>query len=174
VLLPLTYRVALDAQRRAAQLKTLQPEIRRLRQRHEKDATRLATEHARLLRRHGVTLVDGRSILRTIMQMPFFVAMYSVVRGALASGAGGRFLWIPNIARSDAMLALLVAGLTYAVGHFSPQMQQQGSQVLVAIPAVITFVVLLKLSAGLGLYWGASTLVGALQNILLRREPVAT
>ena len=170
-LLPLTYRMARASQRRAALLRELQPELQRLQARYRKDPARLMTEHQALFRRHGLSLVDGRSLLGGLVQTPIVLGMYTAVRHAISGAAGGRFLWIQNITRPDPLLAILVASLTYAMMQLSPQLHQQGSQLLVLVPAVITFVFLLKLSAGFGLYWGASTLVGTVQNLMLNRAP---
>lgn len=170
-LLPLTYRMARASQRRAALLRELQPELQRLQARYRKDPTRLMTEQQALFRRHGLSLVDGRSLLGGLVQTPIVLGMYTAVRHAIAGTAGGRFLWIQNITRPDPLLAVLVASLTYAMMQLSPQLHQQGSQWLVLVPAVITFVFLLKLSAGFGLYWGASTLVGTAQNLMLNYAP---
>ena len=172
-LLPLTYSMARAGQRRTALLKKLEPELQRLRERYSKDPGRFMTEHNEVLRRHGLALVDGRSLLGAMAQAPIMIGMYTAVRNAIAGTVGGRFLWIQNITRPDALLAVVVASTTYAMMQLSPQLQQQGSRLLVVVPAIVTFVILLKLSAGFGLYWGASSLVGTAQSLLLRRARAA-
>jgi YidC/Oxa1 family membrane protein insertase len=171
-LLPLTYTMARESHRRSALLKKVQPELTRLRERYGNDPRRLVSAQAALFRRHGLRLVDARSLLGGLVQLPFVLGMYSAVRQAIAGVTGGRFLWIRNITRPDAVLAVLVAALTYAMIALGPQ-PQQGSRFVMLLPAVVTFVVLLKLSAGFGLYWGASSLVGTVQSSLLRRARAA-
>ena len=112
-------------------------------------------------------------MLGAFLQLPFVAGMYSVVRGALASSNGGRFLWIQNIARPDIVLGFVVAALTYAVALLSPHVQPQSSRVWMVVPAVLMFAVLLKLSAGLGLYWGTSSAIGVVEALLLRRQRAA-
>jgi YidC/Oxa1 family membrane protein insertase len=41
---------------------------------------------------------------------------------------------------------------------------------LIYIQIAVTFLIVWKLAAGLGLYWAASGAVGLVQNLLLRRE----
>jgi YidC/Oxa1 family membrane protein insertase len=151
-------------------LAKLRPQLDRLRQRYRENPVRLAGENARLLRSHKLGQLDGAGLIGALIQLPFFAGMYSVIRGALASGVAGRFLWIQNIARPDPLLAVLVAGLAYGVAFLSPQATQQAPHWHSVLPAIVTFVVLLKLSAGLGLYWGASSAVGSVQALLLRRR----
>jgi YidC/Oxa1 family membrane protein insertase len=173
-LLPLTYTIAREARRRAAILRKLQPALLRLRRRHHADPSRLAAEQIRLLRRHGLRLVDVWGLLGGIVQLPFVVGMYNVIRATLASGSGGRFLWIQNIARPDLALGLVVAALTYAVAFLNPQLQQTMSRGWMVIPvAVLTAIFLSKLSAGLGLYWGTTAAVGLIEALLLRRRRAA-
>jgi YidC/Oxa1 family membrane protein insertase len=169
-LLPLTYAVARQSQTRAIRLAKLQPQLDRLRQRYREDPVRLARENARLLRRHKVGQLAGMGLLGTLIQLPFVAGMYTVVRGAVTSGVGGRFLWIQNISRPDALLALLAAALVYGVALLSPQVTQQAPRWQMLLPAVVTLVFLVKLSAGLGLYWGTSSAVGCVQALLLRRR----
>jgi len=172
-LLPLTYALAREAQRRSAILRKLQPAVARLRQRYQSDPTRLAAEHARLLRRHGLKLVDSRGLLGAIVQLPFVTGVYKVIGWALASGNGGRFLWIQNIARPDVALGLLAAALAYAVARMSPVLQEPSSRVWTVVPAVLTFLFLVKLSAGFGLYWASSSAVSVVEALLLRRKRIA-
>jgi YidC/Oxa1 family membrane protein insertase len=172
-LLPLTYPMARASQRRAALLEQMQPELKRLRERFGKDPSRLMSEHKAVFRKHGLSLLDGRSLLGALVQTPIVLGMYTAVRHALTSAAGGRFLWIQNITRPDALLALLVATMTYAMMQLSPQLQTGGSRLLVVVPTILTFLILMKLGAGFGLYWGASTLVGTVQNLMLRRARAA-
>lgn len=169
-LLPVTYAAARHAHRRAALLKALEPELRRLRERYRTDSPHLVAEHGALLRRHGLATVDARGLLRGLAQTPFVLGMYAAVRRALAAAAGGRFLWIPNITRPDAALAFLVAALTMAMVALAPHARGQSVRVLVVLPAALSVIVLLKLSAGYGLYWGASSLVGTVQALMLRRH----
>ena len=114
-------------------------------------------------------MADGRSILGGLMQLPVVMGMYTVVRRVLDAGAGGRFLWISNISRPDPILAVFVSLLTFTAVILGPQMTQQGGRLLIVLPAAVTLLVMLKFSAGLGLYWGASSAVAAIQAVMVRR-----
>jgi YidC/Oxa1 family membrane protein insertase len=168
-LLPLTYSLARRSQERSRRLAAAQPELERLRKRYEKDPTRLARETMAAYRRHGVTIADGKGLLGGLVQLPVVAGMYTVVRRALESGGGGRFLWISNISRPDPLLAVFVALLTLTVMLLGPQVSQVGGRVMLLLPAAVMLLVLLKFSAGLGLYWGTSTAVAVAQSLLVRR-----
>jgi YidC/Oxa1 family membrane protein insertase len=172
-LLPLTYTLARRSYLRATLMRRLEPELRRIRERHREHPDRVLAEHAAVLRRHGLRMLDLRGLVGGLVQTPFLLGMYAAVRRVLPGAGGGRFLWIPSIARPDALLAALVAALTGLTMALAPHVQPQQARLLVLLPAAVTFVILLKVSAGYGLYWGASSLVGAAQNLMLRRVRVA-
>ena len=168
-LLPLTYWVARRSQENQFKLAALRPDLEKLRQRFQKDPRRLMTETSRLYAKHDVTVVDGRGLMGTLVQLPVVMGMYSALRRVLASGLSGRFLWITNISRADMGLALLVAAMTYFVTLLNPQMSANARWMTTVVPVAITLVVLSRMSAGYGLYWGASTIVNGVQAALLRR-----
>ena len=168
-LFPLTYSLARRAYTRSQQLAKAKPELDRLRKRHGQDPARVARETLAVYRRHGVSMADGKGILGGLVQLPVVMGMYTVVRRVLDAGAGGRFLWISNISRPDPILAVFVSLLTFTALMLGPQMTQQGGRLLIVLPAAVTLLVMLKFSAGLGLYWGASSAVAAVQAVMVRR-----
>ena len=168
-LFPLTYSLARRSHQRSLRLAKAQPELKRLQKRYEKDPARLARETMAAYRRHGVNIADGRSLLGGIVQLPVVMGMYTVVRRVLDAGAGGRFLWISNISRPDPILAVFVSLLTFTAVMLGPQMTQQGGRLLIVLPAAVTLLVMIKFSAGLGLYWGASSAIAAIQAVMVRR-----
>ena len=168
-LLPVTYRIAREAQQRSLKMAAIRPELTRIQKAYRDDMAGLAAAQMALFKRHDLKLFDGRSILGSLIQMPFVLAMYSAVRTAITAANPGKFLWIQNIARPDFLLAVSVSALTYGMMLLAPQTGQQGSKLVAVIPAIITFVILLKFSAGLGLYWGASSAVGIVQGLVLKR-----
>jgi membrane protein insertase Oxa1/YidC/SpoIIIJ len=117
-------------------------------------------------------MVDARGLLCTLVQAPVVIGMYSAVRRAMRAATGGRFLWIPNITRPDVVLATLVAALTGVAMALAPHARAQPTRLLLLMPAALTFLVLMKMSAAYGLYWGASSVVSTVQALLLRRQRV--
>ena len=167
-LLPLTYRIARQTQANRAKLLTLRPDFEKLQQRFRTDPRRLLTETSRLYAKHDYKPTTG--LLGTLVQLPVLVGAFQALRSVLASVASGRFFWIPNIARPDIGLALVVTTLTYVVTLLSPQIGSQARWLAVGVPVVMTLVFLMRMSAGYGLYWGASTIVSGVQSLMLRRE----
>ena len=160
-LLPVSWSLAYRACIRQKRLRQLQPELQRLRERLKDQPQRLMQETMETYRRHGLAPFDGASLLGGLAQSPVLLGMYQVLRQSLASG---RFLWIGNLTRPDTLIALAAAlamALTMAV---NPDLPEQTRALMIALPALLTFVFALKFASALALYWVVSNCVTAAQT----------
>ncbi len=170
LLFPLTLRLARSTQAHQQALQKLQPELTRIRERFQKQPERIAAESQKLFEKHNVSPLPIGGCLGAVAQMPIFLAVYSAVRGVVA--AGGKFLWIKNIAKPDVWLTVIVAGITalsVAISTNPATSSSEGKQLLLVLPVIMTVIVLSKVSAGLGLYWGVSASVSLAQSYLVRQ-----
>ena len=170
-MLPLTLRLARLSAAHQEQMRKLKPELDTIRARFKNRPERLARETRRVFEREGVSPVPLTGCLTGLAQMPVLVAMFSAVRRCVA--LGGRFLWIRNIARPDFLLTLAVTALSTAAVALGAHSTERHRAVMIAIPAILTFLVLVKMSAGIGLYWGVSSFVSLLQAAIIRHERLA-
>ena len=168
-LLPLTLRLARRAATQQAVLARLQPELRRLQERYRRQPEELGRRTQALYRRSGVRLVDPQSLLGTLVQAPALAGIYGAVRHGL--GAGARFLWIADLARPDALLALGVSGLaalaTYVGVRAGPQPQQAAAQA--SVSGLITLLLFGRASSALLLSWAGSSIGTVGQALILLR-----
>jgi YidC/Oxa1 family membrane protein insertase len=168
VLLPLTLRMAYRGLETRAALRRLEPELKRVRAKHRKDQRRVLEETARLYRKHGVRLADGRSLFGTIVQLPIFIGLFGAIRRGL--GEGGSFLWVKNIAAPDLPLAVICAGVTVLSASLAPEMSTSQRAPMILLPALLTLFFLSRLADGLGIYALAQGIVGLGQAALVRRR----
>lgn len=169
-LLPLTLRIARRSQKQQMRLQEIQPELQRLKERYRNQPEKLSQKTMELYKAHGIRMLDGTGLLGSFVQLPVFAGLFSAIKQGV--GNGGRFLWIADISQPDIFLALIIAALTFASSLLSPNPQPQARSLSLILPAVLTLFFVWRLSAGLGLYWAASSLVGLLQAALMRREPL--
>jgi YidC/Oxa1 family membrane protein insertase len=167
-LLPLTLRLAKVSAAHQQTMAKLKPELDRLRRRYQDRPDRLTTETRKLFEREGTKPIPLASCLGTLAQMPVFLGLFSAVRKSAA--AGGRFLWVRNIAQPDALLAVLVALLTCSAVALTRTSPEQNKAILLLLPAIVTLVALWQLSAGVALYWGVSSLVSVAQAAMVRGQ----
>ena len=171
LMFPITLRIAQASMVHQQALQKLQPELEKIRRRFRKHPERIAEESHKLFQQHGLSPIPYAGCLGSLAQMPLFLAVYSAVRQLAA--AGGRFLWIRNIARPDLVLTAIVTALTYAsIAYSTSNTPQQGKQIMVLLPVIVTAFVLAKTSAGLALYWGISATASLIQSIVVRRYAV--
>jgi YidC/Oxa1 family membrane protein insertase len=165
-LLPLTISLARRARRNQEIMQRLQPEIDRLRQRYEKRPERLFEEMRKLYRQHDCSPFDIPVLVGTFVQLPIFGMLYSSIRNSLTTS--GTFLWIRSLASPDGLLTLVILSLTGVSAYLMPSASEQMRSTLIVLQVVVTFFIVWKLAAGLGLYWASSSLVGMFQALWLR------
>src|SRR5215471_171091 len=151
---PLMVRLARAAAHHQDRLRAVQPELDVIKARFKNDPVQAAVETRKVFAREGIPMIPLSSLLGGLAPAPVLLALYAAVRQCAA--VGGRFLWIADISRPDRLLAVLVGAVSVTVASFAPVPEGQ-SRVLVAfVPALLTTVVLWKMAAGIGLYWGVS------------------
>jgi YidC/Oxa1 family membrane protein insertase len=164
-LLPLTLRLALQAREYQNAIRKLEPEVNALRRRFAKDPLRLTVATRELSAENGLGPAPKGAFTGTLAQMPFGVGVYQTILGTAKRAA--RFLWIHDLSRPDLLVASVAAGLAGAAAAIVPS--SGSSRMAGAVAAGITFVIACRLSAGVGLYWIASNVVGVIQSLLVRR-----
>jgi YidC/Oxa1 family membrane protein insertase len=168
-LLPLTLRAARRVMDHQARIAALKPERERLRQKYGDDRARLAEATLQLYRERGIGVMPQGTLVSTLVQLPVGAALYQ----AFARGLGPKlgFLWVSDLARPDAILAGVAASLAGLAAGLSTSSSHRSA---VAISATITLIIAWRLSASVALYWIASSGVGAMQALVLRRTPAAS
>jgi len=169
-LLPLTLRLARRAAARQALFAVLRPELARLRERYRRHPRELTRRTDALYRRSGYRPFDPQALVGSLLQAPVLAAVYGAVRRGL--GAGASFLWIADLARPDALLALAVASLT-ALATFlgakaGPQPQQAATQA--TISGLVTLLLFGRASSALLLSWAGSAIGDVVRALVLWRE----
>jgi YidC/Oxa1 family membrane protein insertase len=167
-LLPLTLRAARRAMEHQARVAALKPELDRLKQKFGDDRAALTEATMQLYRERGIGVVPQGTLASTLVQLPVGAALYQ----AFARGLGPKlsFLWVGDLARPDAILAGVAASLAGLAAGLSATTNHRGA---VAISATITLLIAWRLSASVALYWIASSGVGAVQALVLRRGRAA-
>ena len=151
-------------QRNMARLK---PQLDKLKEKFKKNPQKLQKETLALYQKEGVSPLDGRSILVSLLQAPIFIAVYSAIRNGIANTSSS-FLWIRNLAKADLYLALLVGLLTYIMMSLVPEMPEGTKVVMIWFQVILSIVIVSQIASGVGLYWATGSLVGIADKLLLR------
>jgi YidC/Oxa1 family membrane protein insertase len=164
-LLPLTLRLAIRAHEYQVIVKRLKPRLDALQSRHGANPTRLARETRELYSANGIGMAPKGTFLGAVVQMPIGAGVYQTI--ASIGKRAVRFLWVHDLSRPDALVASIAAGLAGAAVMAGPS--SPTSRLTAGLAALSTFLIAWRLSAGVGLYWVASNVVGVVQSALVRR-----
>ena len=167
-LLPLTLHLSRRMLVNQRKIRDLQPQVDVIRERLNHDPQAMFAAVSDLYRQNGAHVIDRFSILGALVQLPVFGLLYKTVSNA--SAAGGSFLWMRNLASSDAALTAIVLVLTGIAAYYVPSGAHPPATLMIAAQIAITAMFIWKMSAGLSLYWVASSGVSIIQNAVLRRE----
>jgi len=114
-----------------------------------------------------------------VLQMPLFIALYSVLFNAIELRQAPFFLWMNDLSAPDhlfdvagfpiRLLPLLMAGTGYIQVRMMPQTTQSGMPNM-AIMNLIMLVFFYNLPSGLVLYWTIMNVLTMAQQWLVLRE----
>jgi YidC/Oxa1 family membrane protein insertase len=166
-LFPLMLRLSRSAASHQDRVRRIQPELDAIKLRFRSDPQKAAAATREAFARAGIPMLPMASFLGAIAPAPVLIALYSAVRQCAAFG--GRFLWIADISRPDRLLAMVVAAVAVGASTLAPLPEGQGRTLTTFLPAIITMIVLWKMAAGVGLYWGLSSAAGGVQTIMTAR-----
>ena len=174
---PLTHKSTESMQR----MKEIQPELKALQEKYKENPQKLQQETMKLYREKKVNPMGG--CLPMFVQIPVFIALYTVLRNAIELRYAG-FLWISDLSAPENLFAgavpivgslnilpLVMAGsmiwqqkLTPQPAATPEQMQQQKMMTFM-MPLMMLFF-FYKMPSGLVLYWTTSNLLMILQTSL--------
>ena len=167
-LLPLGLRLAKIAQAHQRAMQKIQPELDALKRRFERNPRRLAEETRRVMAREGMSPLSTAGCIGALIQIPAFLALYGAVRQV--ASIGGRLLWVRDISRPDVVIGVLATLFTLAATASGSSGPAPNRTIMLVISAVVTAVALSKVAAGVGLYWGMSSLIGTVQGLVVQRQ----
>jgi membrane protein insertase Oxa1/YidC/SpoIIIJ len=80
------------------------------------------------------------------------------------------FLWVRDLSRPDVVVGVLATLLTVAATASGSAGPAPNRAIILLRSAVPTAVALSNMAAGVGLYWGLSSLIGAVQGLVIQRR----
>lgn len=161
VILPISWRVAYRGSIRQKKMLRLQPELQRLKLECGDEPRDYAQRTMKLYQENGMTVMDWRSILGSLVQMPLFLGMYQTLR---AGANGARFLWVETLSRPDPWFALIAGLTTMLVMAANPDLPEQMRLILILVPSVLAAIAALKFCSALAVYWTVSNCYSAIQT----------
>ncbi|MGH7978631.1 MAG: YidC/Oxa1 family membrane protein insertase, partial [Limisphaerales bacterium] len=164
-------------------MQALAPQIKALKEKYGSDPQKFTQKQMELWRQNKVNPMSG--CLPMLIQMPVFIGLYTMIRSAFEL-RGAHFLWVTDLTKPDTiffipvigipfnLLPLLMVGVLVWQAHLqplSPGMDPSQQKMMRYMP-LIFLLILYNYSAGMALYMTVSTMMGILQNRLMKKIQV--
>ncbi|WP_033368640.1 MULTISPECIES: YidC/Oxa1 family membrane protein insertase [Propionispira] len=144
-------------------MQDMQPEMKKLQEKHKKNPDVLQKEMAKLYKESGVNPLAG--CLPLIAQMPILMGMFYALRDFNYVG-DPQFLWMSSLSDADPFYILpVLSALTTFVQQkqTSAEMNQQTKMMMIFMPLFIGWISC-TFPSGLVIYWVISNLMQILQQ----------
>jgi len=144
-------------------MQAVQPEIKKLQEKHKGDRQQMMKAQMELFKQYGVNPLGG--CLPMLVQLPILIWVYSAIRMYEYQFRDAGFIWVPSLAEPDLPLLIMYGVSMYfsskltATPSADPQ-QQQMQRMMTTLMPVMLFVFLMTFPAAFVLYW-------LLQNVLM-------
>lgn len=161
VILPISWPIAYRGSIRQKKMLRLQPELARLKSEYGDQPQVYAQRMMKLYEAHGMAVMDWRSVVGSLIQMPLFLGMYQTLR---AGANGARFLWVETLARPDPVFAVLAALTTMLMMAANPDLPEHMRVTLILVPSILAAIAALKFCSALAVYWTVSNCYSAVQT----------
>ena len=166
----LLYPLTVKQMRSMQEMRKLQPEVEKIKQKFGDDKEKLNLAVMQLYQQHKVNPLGG--CLPILLQMPIWLALYATLQTAVELYRAP-FLWIHDLTRFDPyyVLPLTMGVSSFVMQKISPQPADntQAKMLLYFMPVFFTFI-MLRLPAGLTLYILVNNLLSiAQQQWMMRR-----
>lgn len=162
---PVSFKSAYNMYQNKRAMQLLKPEIEQLKVKFKNNPAELAKVTMSLYKEKGIQLLDKTSMINVGTQGVLGIGVFQALKEMVFNS---KFLWIPDLAKPDMILAVLIALLTFLTMALMPGATEQSIWVLMIIPLVISVVVYFSFSSALGIYMVTSSLATLCQSVYLQ------
>ncbi len=170
----LLFPLVLSSHRSMELMKTLQPEIKKVREKFKKDPQRMNREIMALMKTHKANPLGG--CLPMLLQIPIFWALWKALAGSFSLYRSPFVFWIQDLSWKDPyyVLPVLIGALMFVQQSLSPVTLNADMARAMRILPVFIVLFMLNLPSGLTLYVLISSLFGLIQQMGLNRPHTST
>lgn len=156
--------------RSMAKMRTVQPELLRIREQYADDRQKLSQEMMKLYKDNNINPLGG--CLPILIQMPVFLALYWALLESVELRQAPFFGWINDLSVMDPyfILPLIMGGTMFVQTSLNPAPPDpMQAKVMKFMPAIFT-VLFLWFPAGLVVYWITNNTLSILQQWVITRK----
>jgi YidC/Oxa1 family membrane protein insertase len=160
------YKLSETSCRSMARMRELMPKMQALKERYADDRQKLQQATMALYKQEKINPLNLGGCLPTLIQIPFFIALYYVLMGAVELRHAPFIFWINDLSAYDPYYVLpILMGLSMVLQQrLNPTSADPMQAKMMMFMPVIFTIFFLKFPAGLVLYWFVSNLLSILQQ----------
>ncbi|MDG1694161.1 MAG: membrane protein insertase YidC [Porticoccaceae bacterium] len=169
----LLYPLSAASLKSMAKMRTLQPEMARIKELYGDDRQKAGQEQMALFKKHRVNPLGG--CFPMLLQMPVFIALYWVLSESVEIRHSPWIIWIQDLSAKDPLfiLPLIMGASMFLMQKLQPApTDPMQAKVFQLMPIMFTFFFLM-FPAGLVLYWTVNNLLSILQQWFVNRQIAA-
>jgi len=178
VLYPLTHK----SFESSTKMQKVNPLIKEIQAKYKNDPATMNAEVKKLYKEHGVNPLGG--CLPMLLQMPILFALYPILRYSIDLRQT-KFLWLPDLSEPDPIMALpilmavfmfvqqkLMAPSKDKLAEMDEKQQaaQQSQKMMMYFMPIMMLFIFKSLAAGLVLYWTVFSIIGTVQQVIIKRK----
>jgi YidC/Oxa1 family membrane protein insertase len=159
-----------SAYRSMGKMKAVNPKVMEIRERYKADPQKMQQEMMRIYREEKVNPLGG--CLPIFVQMPFFIALYSVLLASVEMRGAPWIGWISDLSVQDPyyILPALMTASTLFQTWLNPTPPDPMQARMMWIMPLVFSVMFLFFPAGLVLYWFVNNLLAIAQQWMINRQ----
>jgi len=167
----LFYPLTVKSQKSMKAMQRLQPQINALKEKYKDNPQKMQQEQMALFKTHKVNPMGG--CLPMVVQLPVFIALYAVLGNSIELFQAPFFGWIQDLSSKDPfyIYPVLMGVSMFAQQKLTPAVGMDPTQqkVMMFMPIVFSFM-MINLPSGLTLYIFVSTLLGIIQQVMMKEK----
>ncbi|MCC6137989.1 MAG: membrane protein insertase YidC [Bdellovibrionaceae bacterium] len=152
-------------------MQKIQPRLKELKEKYKNDPARMNQETLSLMKQEKANPLSG--CLPALMQIPIFIALYSMLGKSFELYKEPFFLWIHDLSTKDPyfVLPILAGSVFFIQQKLTPTVGMDPAQakVMLFMPVMIT-AFMLTVPSGLALYMFVNALFSVFQQLIVMRE----
>ncbi len=166
------YKLSESSCRSMAKMKELMPKIEELKAKFGDDKLKLQQEMMELYKKEGMNPLNFGGCIPMLIQIPFFIALYYVLIGAVELRQAPFLLWIKDLSVQDPyyVLPIMMGATMFLQQKLSPTASDPAQAKMMMFMPIFFTLLFLKFPAGLVLYWVVNNLLSILQQWYINRK----
>lgn len=166
------YKLSESSCRSMAKMRDLMPKIQALKERYGDDRQKLHQATMELYQREKVNPLSFGGCLPMLIQIPFFIALYYVLIGAVELRQAPFMFWLNDLSARDPYYVLpILMGISMLVQQrLTPSSADPAQAKMMMFMPVIFTMFFLNFPSGLVLYWFVSNLLSILQQWYINKK----